>query len=113
MRLKKKIEKIDQDIESIKQILSSNIKEKANKYDDLIENLNNVSFKVSNITTELCENGNRRIKIEYSIPPVYLHYDENDEMIFNPTFYSINLLNLISLEDMKKISKIIKIKKKK
>ena len=115
MGLKKDIRLLKEKMDKIEQLFDKNVIEKANKLDEMQENLKNVTLNISSAKLHITETGEEQLKIEYKIEPIYLQFDPDNNIIFNPTFYSINMLNLISPADMQKISLAIekaKFKKK-
>ena len=115
MGIKKEIKSLKDKIEKIEQLFNKEIVEKATKLDEIEENLKSVNLKIKSAKMFVTETGEEQLKVEYEIDSVYLRFDQDNNIMFNPTFYSINMLNLISPADMQKISKAIekaKFKKK-
>lgn len=107
MGLKKDIKVIQDGINNLRKELTPEIMRKAQKYDELIEQLSKVHIKVKNAKRVITESGSKQLKIEYEIDPVILSFDDNENPIYNPSFYAMNITNLVSVEDMNKISKAI------
>lgn len=115
MGIKKEIGLVKEKIDKIEQLFDKNVVTKANKLDEIEKNLKEITLKIKSAKMFVTESGEEQLKIEYEIDPIYLQFDATNNIMFNPTFYSINMLNLISPSDMKKISEAIekaKIKKK-
>lgn len=98
------------DIKDIKLMVANSTKEnlsKSRKYDELKKLTSNVSLSVKNIVKGVDTNGNDFIKITYNTPDVILYFDDNGNIMYNPQFYAINMLNLISNDDMQKLADYI------
>lgn len=110
MRTKKIIKEIKTKLDS----LTDETIIKAKKYDELINFLDKVKFKVKNSNLFVSEStANIGVNIEYEIPSIKILFDENNEIIKNDRFIAINMLNLISIEEMNKLSMLIKEAKRK
>jgi hypothetical protein len=115
MGLRKDIKEIKDSIKQINSNLDKTIIEKAKKFDELSENLKKVELKIKSAKMHISDSGEEQLKIEYEINPIYLQFDQDNNIVCNPEFYAINMLNLISPQDMQKMSLAIeraKIKKK-
>ena len=113
--LRKDIKEIKDSIKQINSNLDKTIIEKAKKFDELSENLKKVELKIKSAKMHISDSGEEQLKIEYEINPIYLQFDPDNNIVYNPEFYAINMLNLISPQDMQKMSLAIeraKIKKK-
>lgn len=109
------MKKIKNDLEEVKSSLDKSVIEKAKRMDRTAEWLSNVKVGLKSIKLTMTETGEEQLKVEYEIPPIYLQFAPDNTIVFNPAFYSINMLDLISADDMVKIGKAIekaKIKKK-
>ena len=107
MGIRKDIKTLKKDFEEVKSSLDKSVIAKAKKMDDMTENLSKVQFKVQSIKNFVTETGEEQLKIEYEVPTVYLQFDADNNIVFNPQFYAINMLDLISASDMAKIGKAI------
>lgn len=107
MSLRKEIKVIKEELQDLKQQLSSNVIAKAKLYDELTKNLSNVHIKLKSAKSFISPSGEEQLKIEYEVDPVFLSFDDKNEPLYNPRFYSMNITNLVSQEDMFKISKAI------
>lgn len=107
MGTRKELLGVKKELEELKAFLQQDHTKNAQELKELKENISNVSLKVKKISSFLLENGEECIKIEYEAPSVILNFDESGSPIYNPTFYSINMLDLISGEDFVKISKAL------
>ena len=115
MGLRKDIKQIKSSVETVEKLLDKSIVEKAKKFDEMTENLSKVELKIKSAKMTVTDSGEEQLKVEYEIDPVYLQFDPDNNIVYNPEFYAINMLNLISPQDMQKISSAIekaKIKKK-
>ena len=115
MCVKKEIKEIKDSLDDLKKSLSKQVIEKANRMDETEKYLENVNIQLKSVKMTVTGTGEEQLKIEYEIPPVYLQFDPDNNIIYNPTFYSMNILNLLSPADMAKVSSAIekaKIKKK-
>lgn len=98
------------DIKDIKLMVANSTKEnlsKAKKYDELKKLTSNVSLSVKNIVKSVDSNGNDFIRVTYNVPDVILYLDDNGDILHNPQFYAINMLDLISNDDMQKLADYI------
>ena len=107
MGTRKELLGVKKELEELKAFLQQDHSKKMQELKEIKENISNVSLKVKKISSFLLENGEECIKIEYEAPSVILHFDERGEPIYDPTFYSINMLDLIPGEDFVKISKTL------
>ena len=114
MGTRKELIEINKQLVELKTFLHKDVETAKKDLKDLKDNISKVSLRVKKISPILLENGEESIKIEYEAPTVILHFDESGYPIYDPTFYSINVLDLISGEDFKKISTVLhKMSKKK
>lgn len=97
MGLRKEIKEIKEDVKNIKENLTSDIIQKAKKYDELKELLEEIYFDIELIES-FDYNGETQYEIIYKNPKVMLNFDEYGEPIKNNFFYSINMLNLLTKE---------------
>ena len=109
MGIKKEIRSLKDKIEKIEQLFDKGIIEKANKLEEVEDNLKMVNLKIKNAKMFVTEHGEEHLKIEYEIEPIYLQFAPDNNVMFNPTFYAVNMLNLISPADMQKVSKAIEL----
>jgi hypothetical protein len=115
MGLKKDIKEIRASLDDLNKSLSKQIIDKANRMDETEKYLENVKIQLKSVKMTVTGTGEEQLKIEYEVEPVYLQFDPDNNIIYNPTFYSMNMLNLLSPADMAKVSSAIekaKIKKK-
>ena len=103
MGIRKDIKEIRKKVDS----LTNETINKAKKYDELINNLNKIKIKIDKTSFFVDEYGKIALKIDYQIPPIRLYFDDNDDVIKNETFYSLNILNLVPMEEQLKIVKKI------
>ena len=116
MLLKKEVQLLKKDITEIKDKFGKLTEEtinKAKKYDELNQYLKNVRLNVTGLAeTYDIEKMRNKIVVSYSIDPINIYIDMDNNVSVNETFKSINMLNLISFDDMAKITnKIEQIKK--
>lgn len=107
MGLRKEIIKLQDQMQQLNDFVKGDAEKKEIELKELKKNISNISLKVKKISSNLLENGEEYIRIEYEAPSVTLMKDEKGEIMFNPTFYAINILDLIDKEDFKKISKAL------
>ena len=99
---------LKKDIEEIKNFLVGDTQAKAKKLDEILYYLSNIKLDVASVTRVPDDNGKPCIRVIYSVPYIFINFDDNGEIIENETFKSINMLNLISFDDMMKIQNAIK-----
>ena len=102
MALRKDIKEIKETLNNI----TSEIFDKAKKYDELINYLSKIKINVKRASLILSNETNYDVRIEYQVPDIIVKVDK-DKTYADDMFKSINLLNLISMEDMRKISQKI------
>ena len=115
MGLRKEIKEIKQSLDELKTSFSRSVIEKAERMDETDKYLENVKLKLKSVKIFVTETGEEQLKIEYEVEPIYLQFDPDNNIIYNPSFYSMNMLNLLSPADMQRVSSAIekaKIKKK-
>lgn len=98
------------DIKEIKKTLNNLTRStysKAQKYDDLSSRLEKIKIKVDKVGTVYDAQGNKQVKVNYSVGPLYVTIDEDGNLKADEMFVAINYLDLISFEDMAKIQKEI------
>lgn len=105
MGIRKEIKQIHEDIAGIKEVLTPSVIEKARKYDEMKDLCKNIELNIEKAKYSLDDNGNRVLEIKYDLPTVLIKFDENDKVIKNEIFYSINMLDLVKTEDLKKLYK--------
>jgi hypothetical protein len=104
MGTRKELLELKNQIKNLQDFLCKDVETKMNELKDLKANISNISLRVKKISPILLENGEECIKIEYEAPSVILRFDSIGDPIYDPLFYSINMLDLIPGEDFKKIS---------
>lgn len=102
----KDIKSIKKDVEEINSKLTKETLEKAQKYDELKELLQNICFDVE-IVEGLDDKGENQYTLLYKNPEVILNFDEYGDPIKNNFFYSMNMLDLLSYESTQKLYNII------
>jgi hypothetical protein len=107
MGTRKELVKIQNQIKELQDFVKGDFDKQSTELKELKENLSNISLKIKKISPTLLDNGEQCVKVEYEAPIVNLYFDEKGEIIYNPIFYSINILNLIGNEDFKKLSKAL------
>lgn len=108
MGLRKDLKKVIKELENLKKELTPEIIEKAKRYDQLLIDLEEVKFKVSNVTEFVDDFGNPALRVTYKVPEVNLFMNDScTEFVYGPMFRKINELNLIELEDMQKLAEKI------
>lgn len=112
MGLIKDIKEIKKEVEKINKSIDSKVIDKARKYDELIKHLDNVVLNLK-ITQRINQLGDPEFTLHYSLPDITLYFDSNNELIYDPLFTAINMLNLNKIEDVNKIYDIIDKKNKK
>lgn len=108
MGTRKELVKIQKQLQELQEFVKGDFDKQNNELKELKENLSNISLKIKKISPTLLDNGEQCVKVEYEAPIINLYFDEKGEIIYNPIFYSINILNLVSDEDFKKISKVLR-----
>lgn len=111
MAIKKDLKKIVASQNEIISYLKGEYLEKAKKYDQIKEWLANINIKMKSVES-FNDYGEPIIKVEYSLKPLILEFDENNEILKNETFVAINNLNLVDFESMQKISEQINLIKR-
>lgn len=95
-------------------MLNKEIIFKAQKYDEMVSNLNKIKFGLKIKKQFNQETGDVFLKIDYELPSIELHFDENGNVIKNDLFYSINVLNLLDDNNLnilqQEIEKLKKVK---
>lgn len=99
MRLKKEIALIKEKLDKI----TNDTLNKAKEYDFVMEKLKNINIQIKYITKFIDDYGKIGLKITYHIPTVSVILDDNNDIVKEETFYTINILNLLSIEDEKKL----------
>lgn len=112
MGLRKDFKELKSDVKEIKDNLSKDIIEKAQKYDQLKELLEEIYFDVE-LVESFDYNGETQYEIIYKNPKVMLNFDEYGDPIKNEFFYSMNMLDLLTREANEKIYNILKKEKNK
>lgn len=110
--MENKILSIEKTVEKIEKLLNSNVIEKAKKYDETIALLNKIDFQATSSIEVDEANGEKFVKIEYSIPVAKVRVNDDHELECEEHFRAINLLNLLPISTIEKISKEIEIIKK-
>lgn len=113
MKIKDKIDAINDNTEKILKILNSNAISKAKKYDEIMNHLSNLNIEASLSEEVDYDTGEKYLKISYSISPTTIKLDENKNLIVNDeNFKSLNMLNILSISFMEEVSnKIDELKK--
>lgn len=109
-QLKEKVDKLlEQNLQFKQDIqdLSGKALIKAQECDEMKKFLKNVQFRVDKIKPAIRDNATYGLTVEYKIEPIELYFSENNELIPNDRFVSINMLNLVSYEDMRILTKSI------
>lgn len=81
--------------------LTTLLKAKSDKLDEIEQYLTNVHLKVSKIVESPIDES---LKVFYEINPISLRFDSNGSLKVDEEFKAINMLNLISLDDMQRLS---------
>lgn len=103
----KDIKEIKKTTAEIKAAVVGDLAEKANKLDEVLEDLSHIQLKIKSIVDTVDYNGRPAVKIIYEVPQVMLMFDDEGNVLVNETFRAINGLNLIDMNDqMKLIEKI-------
>ena len=97
MGLRKDFKELKCDVKYIKDNLTSETIEKAKKYDQLKELLEEIYFDVE-LVESFDYNGETQYEIIYKNPKVMLNFDEYGDLIKNEFFYSMNMLDLLTRE---------------
>ncbi len=112
----RKINKVIADLEQLNKklnhFLDDNIKYKAEKYDELSENISKIDLKIKTVSRGYDSEGNPVIKIKYEAPFIELKIVDND-IVYNEVFKAINMSGLVSMQDMSRLSLILEQEKNK
>ena len=110
MGLRKDIKELKKQMDDLTQNLDSKVIYKAQKYDELMNDLRPIKFDDLNIKSFYDEFGNKRYVMHYSLQ-TELFFEDGD-VVNNPLFISINKLDMLSEKDTKKIINLLKNEKK-
>lgn len=103
MAVKKDIKEIKLSLKNLEATFNKNIKEKAEKYDELYNDIKKIKFDNISLIQGFDNYGNPTIKVNYNFSPIILRFDDNYQLIEDNVFKAINKLNMISLNDMEKL----------
>ena len=115
-RLKKDLKDFSEKVERLNSLIDPQVIAKAKMYDYYKDSLEYAMhcLKVASIVEGIDDYGRPNIVINLKLNPVFLNFDEKNELIVNKQFRALNRLDLVSPEDCVKVqSKIDAIKKKK
>ena len=110
--IRKRIKKLEDSISELTKIVKTReynlLKEESKELHEIKDLLEQVKIEVKDVKLILDQDTMEEVlSVQYQLPSITLHFDENGDPYKNDLFYAINALNLISLEDMDKIRKLL------